>query len=116
MIETPEDWWNELHENLEDLTSLVSSYHPGPTYSPSSSLEITAPAAELVRQECLVGLEESDLVGNFTKAVESKDHKALLRILNSTWFGVPESTGAWSLRGFGVLCDLCSEGWVFYEQ
>ncbi len=48
----------------------------------------------------------------FDKASQERDGRTLLKLLNETWLGVPESRGAHRLAGFGVLCDLCrcSEG------
>lgn len=41
----------------------------------------------------------------------------LARVFNSAWFNAPDDRGIlYSYAGWGLLCDLCSEEWVLYED
>jgi hypothetical protein len=54
-------------------------------------------------------LRDSRLPGvvRFDAAVAVRDADVLLRLLNETWFGVPESEYVRGEAGFFELCDLC---------
>ena len=111
---TVSEWWELLEEKLRDL---VAEFHPG--YRQQHDMAITAPAAEQVcdrfRQE-IAEMTEGDPVSDFDRMKEAKDGLGLVRLLNQTWFGMPESTEVRSFLAFGALCDLCSESWVFNEE
>lgn len=115
-IKTPKDWWQAFTDNEEALKNMVASYHPC-YIKPNREIEVTAPAAQFqcdmfsheIRQE-----QKDDPIKTFETAAENGDHDSLIVLLNQTWFGVPENRD-WP-EGFSVLCDLCSESWVFEEQ
>ncbi len=122
-IESQEDWWNALNDNWYHLVHLVDNWHPTTKaeYKQQIGFAITAEMAEkacnadrieIAKKE--EGLESPGV--RFYKAREAKDPQALGQLLSATWFGIPESISAHSLPGFGVLCDLCSENWVFHEE
>ena len=115
-IETPAEWWAAVDEFKDFLVTLVADYHPcGPRTG--QPLPITALAAELackvVEDQIKAEPDSGDPVDKFKAALEARDWELARRILSATWFGVPESRGAYGLPGFGVLCDLLSEDWVF---
>jgi len=120
-IETADNWWNVLAINRQDIESLVARFHPGqPDYRTGDpDLPVTASAAEAARRLVAEEIAREHGSGNpvelFNRAVEERDHQTLVTILNRTWFGIPESDACWSLPGFGGLCDLCSEAWVFTQ-
>ena len=81
-------------------------------------MPISAGAAEAVcesiRRE--IAVEETKEPGvRFDRLLATKDRE-MVTLLNQVWFGLPESMDSRSLDGFGVLCDLCSEGGVLYED
>lgn len=45
-----------------------------------------------------------------------KKDPAIVGLLNEVWFGMPESMDSREAPGFGILCDLCSEGYVLEEE
>ena len=117
-----EEWFQLLNDNFDNIKGLVETYHPyyldrhlqtisgNPEYGTEKSEQltylenhITAPRAEIARQQVLktIKIEKPDLY--------SQDIEYLIRILNGTYFGIPESLSAHALPGFGVLCDLCSD-------
>jgi hypothetical protein len=41
----------------------------------------------------------------------------LARVFNSAWFNAPDDRAVlYSYPGWGLLCDLCSEEWVLYDD
>jgi hypothetical protein len=127
-IETVNDWWGVVEEFWEQLVSMTKAYHPGsPIGAQLQSgqpadldLHITAPGAEDARRRIQKALEKeqegkTDPTARLFEAREKKDWRALRKIFGDVWFGIPESMGAHSIPGFGALCDLCSEDWVFQE-
>lgn len=49
-------------------------------------------------------------------AKESRDHAKLLRYLNDAWYVAPDIHEIHKIPGWTVLCDLCSEDWVFCQK
>lgn len=110
---TTEKWLATARSNSDSLLSIISSYHPRLNRH-SKSLTITAPAAESVRQtvvKSLLGNGEcqSDPVKRFEVAIATGNVGELLSIFHRTWFGVPESTSCWHIRGFSELVDLLDD-------
>lgn len=122
-IRTPADWWANLIYWLDhkgkpqgnipsrmrapdcyphglespSIMEFCRSYYVG-RYSPIFTIE---------------GAIQSDrLEGAIRGAVERRDHSILLSIINAAWFNGPGQCG----QAWNVMCDLCSECWVFDEQ
>jgi len=117
MSDCPHDateWWELLEENKDSIRSLVIQFHPK-SGAPRKDMKITAPGAEAVcediRGEIAVGGKPECPLESFDAALQKQDGLTIVRLLNETWFGIPESTECWNLEGFGVLCDLCSEAY-----
>ena len=116
---TKDEWWDLLGENEQYVRDIIASYHP--YYQHPHFMKITAPRAEQVREQVELQVEqqsqdEGDPAERFDAAVKAKDWGTLVNLMNEAWFGVPESTSCWGIPGFGALCDLCSEAWVFQEE
>jgi hypothetical protein len=108
---TRSQWMQVVHDNAEALRNLVAEWHPS-ARRVGSAMVITAPNAELacdsirrkIRHE-----EPDDPVAKWDKAIATEDIGAIMSLLSSTWFGVPESTECWSIPGFGVACYLMDD-------
>ena len=114
---TKEEWWFLAKFHKDDLRNLICDFHP--IYKRvRRDMRITAPNAEtacaMVRQE-IVKETIDDPLECFDQFLDQKSD-GLVTILNQTWFGIPESLSCWDLKGFGVLCDLCSESYVLEPQ
>ena len=94
-IKTQEDWWHHYNRNLDHLIDIVGDY-VGREYTEGLTFE------EVAQQMEDWGKEE-------------KYSEKLFSYLNSSWFHAPEK-GCREIPGWFVLCDLCSENWVFYEE
>ena len=104
--------WLALYEkNKEMIRNLVQSWHPCVNRLAHRQDRITAKRAESVcdifRDE--IRQDNSDPIMVLDEAVNKQDIAVAVRILNETWFGIPESHDSRSLDGFFILCDLCSE-------
>lgn len=53
---------------------------------------------------------------DFTSGIEAKDWMGVWASLSDAWFKAPDTRSLHSLNGWGLLCDLCSENWVFQGE
>jgi hypothetical protein len=77
-------------------------------------LEITAPNAEVARQTVVKhmlmnGECQGDPVKRLEVALAVGNIGEINSILNRAWFGVPESTSCWNIRGFKEAVDLMDD-------
>ena len=113
---TPQEWLAKVREHKDDLLDLIESYHPSShaMYGKRKKLPITAPNAEsacqAVREK--IQKEEQDLAyprDRFLAALERNDWAEINSLLNGAWFGVPESSSCWQIRGFAIAVDLMDD-------
>lgn len=109
-------WFEAIDKYWTQLSFLIEHYHPRSGDQTIYDLPITAKMAEEVRREVADEIRASlDYVPAPTPvsmarhALMLRDAESLHRILNETWWGIPESSDCWSLPKFGLLCDLCSD-------
>ena len=115
---TKEEWWDLLDRNHEAIRNLVVKFHPCSGLEVKREYAITAPGAEAmcqaIRRE--ITARRFDPVGDFDVAVAERDGRGLVHILTDVWFSMPESESVRDETGFHVLCDLCSECDLLYEE
>ena len=101
-IKTKEDWWALVDSYWDSLCDIIAHHMmmlspayetPGKDHTPQTGRTISA---------------EID----FLK--ENKDPK-LARYFHASWV-LASDAYAYSVPGWAVLCDLCSEDWVFHEE
>lgn len=124
-IESQVEWWHVVEEYKSWLRDMIERFHPSSdarSVGDLQSFPITAVGAEKVCEQAReeIRAQEKGLSispeERFDRALASLDWGALLTLFSATWVGIPESMGAHSIPGFGALCDLCSESWVFEEE
>lgn len=105
-INSVKDWESALEKHWENLLNIMCLYLP--MHQPAH-----------VRPGCT----ESGLVGAgvscFVDVLNCKKNKnwyRLLRYINAAWAAAPDDPSIHRIPGWGVLCDLCSEEWVFAEE
>lgn len=113
MVE-PEAWIAEAKKHQDILADLIRNYHPRSVAGRREPMSITAPgpeaACDVVRAKIRAeGVDLPDPVHIFSAAVDGGDHSAAYSIVSQTWFGVPESTSAWSIPGFAEAVDLLDD-------
>jgi len=112
---TKEEWWELVDENWENLRKLISRFHPRKGKKFNDNFIITAPVPEKIRlQQVKEILKENFPVDilQYIEVLRSNRDTKLLRIVENTWWGLPESVEVRDFPGFGVLCDLCSEAYL----
>lgn len=101
-IETPQNWWKVVELQWDNLLSIIADQMnlshlayktPGDADSPTTGRSI---------------LQE------ITRLRKIHDPK-LARYFHAAW-GLASDAYAWSVPGWGSLCDLCSEEWALYES
>jgi len=113
---TSEQWLAKAQEHKDVLLSLIESYHPAShaIHVRRQRMPITAPSAEsacaVVRNK--IAAEEADKGyprDRFLTALATGDWMEIDGLLNSAWFGVPESTSCWQIEGFAEAVDLIGD-------
>lgn len=110
----------KLH--ADKLRSLLGNYHPrsatyAKTYKRPEPLPITAPGAEAACRVVRNKIAKEDSlephpIAVFNIALETGNLEAAQEInnlLNSAWFGVPESTSCWQIPGFKEAVALMED-------
>src|SRR5579872_6733459 len=112
---TKQEWLATCKEHEDELESLIDSWHPASYNFGKTNLDlpITAPGAEAacehVRKEIYEETTDDRPSQQFLKALIRNDVKDVYTLLSAAWFGVPESTGCWHIKGFGLACDLLDD-------
>lgn len=120
---TTEQWLEQARNKQDDLCYLIDSYHPASFESaalrgkdprrPGPGLPITAPnaesASEVVRQKIRDEADGTHPVVKFKEALAVGDVGACMTLLSQAWFGVPESTSCWGIRGFNEAVSLLED-------
>lgn len=106
-------WLEQVQTNKDLLISFLRHYHPVNRSIGGTNLPITAPNAELacmnVRRMIKESGSESNPVEQFENALEKKNWQVINQLLNSAWFGVPESTLCWNIDGFKEAVSLMED-------
>lgn len=108
MCDTKEEWWQLVDSNWDALEELIRAFWINDT-----KLPITAENAELARSEVL---EEYPVKEYDYNSLKQSRNPELSAFFDNLYWKIPESTDCWKYRGFGVLCDLCSESYVLFED
>ncbi len=111
-----ENWLTQVKANEEVLRNFIARYHPI-NLLPNKDTDvmdkdITAPQAEracnIVRAQIRKeSFERPDI--QFNTALLNNDDNAIYNLLQSAWFGVPESTSCWNIPGFSIAVNLLDD-------
>lgn len=122
---TSQEWLDKAKQDETLLTQFVAEWHPRGTrvrkdYSDLDSLDsfdampITASGAEQACKavrDSIRAKEGQQLAPEylFKLALDKGDISELNSLLNSAWFGVPESTSCWQIPGFSEAVSLLED-------
>lgn len=102
-INTPQNWWTTLDENWADLLQItcsvgvpLSKFHEETQGTNGDPLE-----------PLMVFLERTK---------KRQDHDTMWLFWQRVWAAAPDSSKINSWPGWGTLCELCSEDWVFQDE
>lgn len=116
-LNTKKEWLEYARENAPVLTVLLENWHPINLANPLKPTErfygsITAHDAEsacaLVREN-IAAEETGDPTQRFQRALLNDDVDEIYSLLNSAWFGVPESQACWEITGFKEAVELLEQ-------
>ncbi len=99
-IETPQDWWQVLDDNWDDVLDIIYQY--------SKMDEVPLNGDVNPKFRPLTGLVE--------QWKRERDFSPMRRTLGNAWFNAPNNRHLHDRPGWLVLCSLCSEDWVFEEE
>jgi hypothetical protein len=106
---TKEQWLAYARANQAKLERLIHNYHPYYRKAKDPSITITAPNAEAACEAVRTIIQrevKADPVEEFRESLRVGDALMIRVILNSVWFGVPESTSSWQIDGFNECVTL----------
>ncbi len=110
------EWIEQAKLSRDALRDFVADYHPASVRYPSIldvRMPITAPSAEAacrtVREKIKSEYTDAAPAVLFGRALDDQDFHTLYRLLNSAWFGVPESTSCWQVPGFNQAVALLED-------
>ena len=105
LINTQQDWWNLLDNNWTHITGpLVDELNIQLGSDATEDLTING---KTIGMTCIEDLEQ---------ARSNKDWSRILSYFNAFWIHAPDEPWIHTIPGWGALCDLCSEYWVFEEN
>jgi len=108
------EWKKKADSQRLLLTNFILCWHPA-NRNIKPQLPITAPGAEkacaAIRADIANEMDSFvlQLETRIADAFASENPSALYSLLNSAWFGVPESTSCWSLDGFNEAVNLLED-------
>lgn len=122
---TAEEWWELLDRNWKDIKEIVLRFYPCQEKFPETGHIRNLPDAPMAQVACNVIIKKMRIkkpiwknIAEFSEYLETlktQRDKSLSEIIESSWFGIPETHESRYLPGFYAFCDLCSEAYVLYE-
>lgn len=98
-IRTPSDWWALLDTHWPNLLGIARAVG-----APLSGFAPELQGDNISTEVLLIFIE---------RAKVNRDHEKMSYFLQLCWGAAPDEPGIHSWPSWGVLCDLCSEAWVF---
>ena len=96
-IRTPEDWWRGVLAYWDDILVIAGN-----------CVDLNKPNPHTLRTD--------PLLVDFVNAKRERNHEVLHALFQMVWAAAPDAPYIHRWRGWGVLCDLCSEFWVFIPE
>lgn len=108
-IKTPNDWWTLVDSHWQNILDIFSNVGAPLERNEEGHWwadEVFEPATR----------HEKTLISTLEDAKEEADHKTLHDLLQKAWLAAPDERYIHSWPSWGILCDLCSEAWVFEPE
>ena len=106
---TESEWLQIVEKHKDKLRRFIDEWHPCSDGHSALPMPITAATPELARQNVLGSIKRTDPVREFDDALKTGKVSEIYKILDETWFGVPESTSCWRIPGFRESVDLMDD-------
>lgn len=104
-ITNQKSWWKTVTDNWDDLIAIANRFLP-----------MDKPVADCppLAEACMVKFPDMRTTAQaFIEARDDRNHVAMSEFFEAAWERAPDNSGIHEIRGWDVLCDLCSETWVF---
>jgi hypothetical protein len=101
--ETPEQWWANVDAEWDNLLNLISDRL---NVLANATIDCTTDTPLVLR----------NIIQDLIWCKQNRDHKRLHRYLFATWQMNPDKPWIHDQPGWGTLCDLLSEDWVFQPE
>lgn len=118
---TAKEWWQSLEDNWDKVLQIIMNYYPNQEGLPSKGWPVEMAAGSACNQICQALRKEKPMWTNkdflqayVTRLKDTRD-PTINDILQSSWFGMPESPWIRETPGFFQFCDLCSESYLILE-
>lgn len=118
---TKEEWWELLLANSQDLLKTVRmSANDSP--QPYRLVDETVGGFKEKMWKICAEFEDPKerdivvLIGEFIHGIDTRNHEMVLDVLNTVWAKAPDHASIHKRPAWSVLCELCSEDWIFYEE
>ncbi len=105
IIRTPDDWWLALDTHWANILEIYQNCN--------------APLEGKFWRETAYGDEinhDKSLLATLEDAKRDRDHEIVHKYLNLLWAAAPDKPYIHEWPSWDVLCDLCSEVWVFNPE
>lgn len=126
-IKTPQDWWAALDEHWPHVCAIVYHFARSPETKQIPEVDGNFGPDDVVFGVKVVpvsvgfdtlGFDEAQpegiKLGTWCEQLKRDwDHRPLINVLNKAWALAPDAPWIHEMPGWDILCDLCSEGWVF---
>ena len=112
---TQQEYLEQAKLHAPKLRSLIQNFHPSTADGPRRSIgPITAMLAEAACETVRLDIANKEQgkgnpTARFDQALAAGDAREIDSLLNSAWFGVPESTSCWGIEGFKEAVDLMDD-------
>lgn len=104
---TADEWWELVDNQWEFLLEIFGQFLPMYKEAPESLYTEVSPTNPKVANTAWDDVENC-------KA--KRNHEKLRQYLFACWESAPDNSSIHSIPGWGSLCDLLSESWVFENQ
>src|SRR5271157_1219090 len=108
-IKTPDDWWILVDSHWQNILDIF--YNIG---APLERNEAGYWWADEIFTEAT--RHEKTLIRTLEEAKRSEDHETLHDLFQKAWMAEPDEKYIHSWPSWNILCDLCSEYWVFQPE
>lgn len=97
-IESREDYWNIVREYKQDLLNIMWQFIPMEKHEWHDGTFLEKPLHRKI----------DEMIDNEDPEFNS--------VLQKTWWLAPDDPSIHRIKSWYILCDLCSENWVLYED
>jgi hypothetical protein len=114
---TQDEWLQKARDSKEILLGITYNYHPiqrpvtQALMDEELALNITAPDAEFACEQVRrqIKAQDDDPLQKLSAAIDSGHVDVIMNVLNQVWFGIPESTSCWGIKGFHEMVSLLED-------